>query len=366
MTEAHKDSCQTQIDKELVQHPNGPMLICLEKYIKESIEKELNSKLVLNQMAQSGVTGTISGNLNITITHQGVSDSDNKIEVKLFKSKSSYESPQNVAANIDYITKLLEEYGKFLVDFDFNSLKEEDFDLIKTFAENQDTAYNGNKQVTYSQPFSAATLDSFTDDILEIILGVKAMKEKTVDQVDPEIMNSYMHDAWALARLVRFSKIGLIPFNEACELNGNKTNSPIEPEHNKFPLDVMVRFNKYQGVAQLQLRRLTQFLPYNGLPETERALDTTPRETFENLYKVTDSKDKMTQLYNKFFQIANAPSGGKTKNKSTTSSFTKVSTTTFKGKKVCTYVKDNSKSKKQFIKYKGEFVPLKEARKRYE
>lgn len=193
--------------------------------------------------------------------------------------------------NNAYIKRLLDKYLPILNSFNITKIAHDaQKNLILNFAIKQDHKY-GYMADDYSwyQPH-------FTDDILEIVLGVSVMiNTQTNNQLKFNLLSS-MHDAWALARLFKFTKDGLQPFTEP---GGTDDKELVE-----IPLP------EYTS-AKVQKRRLSQFVEFNKLNDNTKYQDTIPADVFMKMW--TENKEGCKVLYDLVYntQYANSAYGGK-------------------------------------------------------
>lgn len=150
--------------------------------------------------------------------------------------------------------------------------------LIIEFAKTQDNAY-GYPQSNYNW-----FQDHMTDDIIEIIIGYDYLRKNQKLKFEDHIKNlmTHIHDAWAYARLIKFTKTGLTPYQEHGKMIVNLSNI---------------------GKAKIKKSRLAQFIDFELLSQKEKYKDFIPANTLLGLYLNQSQRKILESLYTKIMSL---------------------------------------------------------------
>ena len=231
-----------------------------------------------------------------------------------------------------YVDRLQDTYfnNTLFKNLDMRTFTEFRKDLIQSFASVQDHMYG------YPSDNYEWFQSHFTDDIIQIVLGVwsfQNLTDKALTDLKP-----LMHDAWALARLIKFDGNSVQPYSE----------SGVDGDPNKQLVDIPFIFNGKQMTAKVQQRRVKQFVEYSELPSDEKNKDLVTANTFLAFWKI--NRDAMTGIYTTI--TTKLSQGGFTKTAERVQLGGR-SAVVYKGQRGGKYVKQNN-----------EFVSLKRAQSR--
>lgn len=176
-------------------------------------------------------------------------------------------------------------------------------EIVKTFAIIQDAMYGYNylpKEVPQQ------INESHTDDLLELYLSSKFGNTHDI-----------MHDAWALARLISLDTSSEVwkwkKFQEGVEGGVKKLQNIENPSESKTGVEIDLSHFGFGdiGTAQVQERRLLQFVFYEELQRNEKVKDDVPTGT----YDLVDSKYSLSNFLD-HSKNNNSTGGGRSKAKS--------------------------------------------------